>query len=552
MKYKLTKISGLILGLFLVFTACETEESLNITSPDPAFVLQEPGISNIFLNFALQDNPAFLITWIDDVTGATNYTVEMATEPEFLLPIVIGTSSTNSFGMNVADFNTALIDAGVASFSNSAVYMRVLAGSEISNAVTFIVNTYPENNPVIDSPADNFALILLEDSIDSNALTIEWSDPDFGESTSVSVEYTVQSALAGTDFATPITLATGTDIYSLDRTHGEMNSVALNSGLDPEVEGSMELRIMAVFETTSGTVERFSDPITILVTPFENISEASWGVVGSGYNNWGGAGPDGTFYTTSTPNVIVAYVALVTGEIKFRENNDWGNNIGDNGLDGTLEPNGANIPVTTAGRYKIEINLSDNTYTMEPFTWGIVGGAYNNWGATPDAPFFYDYTTDTFKVGVKLSTGEMKFRFNNDWGVNLGDDGADGTLEANGANIAVTEGFYKFTLDLVNNTYMFQAADVWGIIGSAYNNWGATPDFTLTEVNPDIWVAEGVDLVPGELKFRINEDWGVNLGDDGADNTLDPGGANIVITEAGKYRIVLDTNLNTYTLHKIQ
>ena len=34
-----------------------------------------------------------------------------------------------------------------------------------------------------------------------------------------------------------------------------------------------------------------------------------------------------------------------------------------------------------------------------------------------------------------------------------GDDGADGTYEANGANIAVTAGTYDMTLDTVNGTY---------------------------------------------------------------------------------------------------
>ncbi len=534
-----------------MFTACETKESLNITSPDPGFLLQEPGISNIFLNSTLLDNPAFTISWNDEITGATSYDIEMAAETEFLSPSLIGTSATNSFTMSVSDFNSELVNAGISSFSNSPVYMRVLAGGEMSNAITFIVNSYPENNPIIDSPENNFAITLLEDSVDSNALTVEWTDPDFSDLTTVPVDYTVQSALAGTDFANPITLGNGIGIQPLDLTHGQLNSVALNTGIEPEVEGSMEIRIMATFETTSGVVERFSDPITILVTPFQNISEASWGVVGSGYNDWGGAGLDGTFYTTSTANVIVAYVALVTGEIKFRENNDWGNNIGDNGGDGTLEPNGENIP-SVEGRYKIEINLNDNTYTMEPFSWGIVGDAYNNWGATPDAAFSYDYTTDTFKVGVKLIDGSMKFRFNNDWGLNLGDDGGDGTLEENGANLSVSAGFYKFTLDLVNNSYIFQTADLWGIVGDAYNNWGATPDFTFTEVNEGIWLAEVVDLIPGEMKFRLNEAWDVNMGDDGADGTLDDGGANIVITEAGKYRIVLDTNLGTYTLNKVQ
>jgi hypothetical protein len=53
----------------------------------------------------------------------------------------------------------------------------------------------------------------------------------------------------------------------------------------------------------------------------------------------------------------------------------------------------------------------------------------------------------------------MKFRFNNDWGVNLGDNGADGSLEPGGANIAIpSDGTYYITLDTANNTYSISAA----------------------------------------------------------------------------------------------
>jgi hypothetical protein len=40
---------------------------------------------------------------------------------------------------------------------------------------------------------------------------------------------------------------------------------------------------------------------------------------------------------------------------------------------------------------------------------------------------------------------------NDDWGVNYGDDGANGSLEAGGANIAVgTAGIYNVKLDFRN------------------------------------------------------------------------------------------------------
>jgi hypothetical protein len=272
--------------------------------------------------------------------------------------------------------------------------------------------------------------------------------------------------------------------------------------------------------------------------------------VGSGYNNWG-AFADAPFYTTNTDGVYVAYVNLLDGEIKFRENNDWTNNFGDTGVDGTLDAGGDNI-VVTAGDYKITLNLNDNTYSIDAFTWGVVGSGYNDWGgAGPDAKFFYDYTTDTFKVGVKLIDGEIKFRLNNDWGTNYGDTGVDGTLDNGGDNIVVTAGFYMITLDFNTNTYTMEEANLWGIVGSGYNDWGATPDFILTEVNPGIWVAENVTLLDGEIKFRVNEDWGTNYGDTGVDGILDNGGDNIAVT-AGNYIIFLDLtdeSSPTYTIN---
>src|SRR5690606_5599978 len=226
--------------------------------------------------------------------------------------------------------------------------------------------------------------------------------------------------------------------------------------------------------------------------------------------------------------------------------------LGDNDTDGTLEPGGANIPVT-AGDYKITLDLNDNTYTMEAFSWGVVGEAYNDWGAAgPDAKFHYDYTTDTFRVGVRFIDGEMKFRLNNDWGTNFGDTGVDGTLDAGGDDIVVTAGYYAIALDFNAGTYTMEETDLWSVVGSGYNDWGgAGPDFTFTEVNPGIWVAEDVTLVDGEIKFRLNDAWDTDYGDTGADGTLDLGGDNIVVS-AGTYIIVLDLSNEgspTYSLY---
>ncbi|MBL4904919.1 MAG: hypothetical protein JKZ00_02635, partial [Flavobacteriaceae bacterium] len=265
-------------------------------------------------------------------------------------------------------------------------------------------------------------------------------------------------------------------------------------------------------------------------------------VAGSGFNNWG-ATPDAPFYTTDTPGVIVSYVNLVNGEIKFRENNDWAVNYGDDGSGSGLALNGGNIAVT-AGSYKVTLDLNNLTYAIEDFTIGIVGSSYNNWGASPDFGLTYDPYSDVFRGIVTLLDGEMKFRMNNDWGTNYGDDGVDGVLDLNGANIATTAGIYIVTVNLKDLSYSLEEiTSVWGIVGSAYNNWGATPDaqFSRDWSQPfdDIWILKDVTLLDGEYKIRSNNDWGTNYGDDGADGTLELNGANIV-SVAGTYTIVLD------------
>ena len=51
-----------------------------------------------------------------------------------------------------------------------------------------------------------------------------------------------------------------------------------------------------------------------------------------------------------------------------RQNDAWGVNYGDDGNDGTLELNGANIPVS-AGTYNIIFNHASNPPTIEMYQW---------------------------------------------------------------------------------------------------------------------------------------------------------------------------------------
>jgi|GEM_PF-6052970 len=192
--------------------------------------------------------------------------------------------------------------------------------------------------------------------------------------------------------------------------------------------------------------------------------ETGWGIVGSATPN-GWNGPDVPFNTTDIGNVFEAYITLTDGHIKFRKNENWDINFGDNEPDGILDapPNAADIPVI-AGAYKIVLDLNNQTYTIGPDerTWGIVGTATPNGWYGPDINLEFNELSGKWTGNATLVDGEIKFRFDNDWALNYGDGEwgnpiYDGILDAGGANIPIVAGDYFVTLDLNAMTYSLES-----------------------------------------------------------------------------------------------
>ena len=390
-------------------------------------------------------------------------------------------------------------------------------------------------------------LVLNEENAANEVLTLTWTEPDFGFS--AAALYSVQIDVQGGDFSNPQIISVG-GAFDKTFTVEELNAKLLSLSMLPNEEGVASFRIKA---TLSEYQEIYSNTVNITVTPYSSLLDlsTSLGVVGSATpGGWGNENIlDLPFYTTATTNVYVAYVTLRNGEIKFRNNNDWSENWGDDGADGTLDSYGANIAVS-AGTYKIEVNFSSMTYTMEEYSWGIVGSATTNGWGGPDMMFHYNSFQDDWRTVVTLGDGEVKFRFNNDWGVNYGDDGADGTMEANGANIAVSAGHYLVTMNLNTQSYTIEEMDVWGLVGSATaNGWDGPNDKFIPDfgINEGYYYISGAVLTDGEIKVRQNDAWGVNYGDDGNDGTLELNGANIPVS-AGTYNITLNLAANPPTI----
>ncbi len=129
-----------------------------------------------------------------------------------------------------------------------------------------------------------------------------------------------------------------------------------------------------------------------------------------------------------------------------------------------------------------------------------------------------------------------------------------GTFSTSGGNLFVpSAGYYVLKANTNSNTW-YAKQTTWGIIGDAptlSNNWSNDVPMTY-DVATKVWSVT-TTFGPGNFKFRANSDWNDgtnNFGDDGADLSLDYGGANIPIT-AGTHTVILDLHIPgnyTYTI----
>ena len=105
-----------------------------------------------------------------------------------------------------------------------------------------------------------------------------------------------------------------------------------------------------------------------------------------------------------------------------------------------------NIMMTQeAGFYQVDVDLSAKTYTLTPFTIGIIGNATpKGWDGDTDMTYNPEERCWELK-DVALTDGEMKFRHTNDWSLSWGGE-LDNLTTQNGPNIVVAAGTYDIKL----------------------------------------------------------------------------------------------------------
>ena len=154
------------------------------------------------------------------------------------------------------------------------------------------------------------------------------------------------------------------------------------------------------------------------------------------------AGEDGVHFT--------GFMYLNQNGFKFCTQPEWkGTNYGAN-FDTAKDA--ANITMTEeASYYKVDVDLESKSYVLTPITTiGIIGSASpNGWDSDVDMTYV-PYNAETKELGyweikdVPFTSGEIKFRANDDWAINWGGD--TNALTQGGDNISVDAGKYDIKL----------------------------------------------------------------------------------------------------------
>jgi hypothetical protein len=297
--------------------------------------------------------------------------------------------------------------------------------------------------------------VVLKKSDSAVPLVYTWTTSDFGQS--VVISYNVQMDKVGNGFKDPISLGIVNNVTSLTILTSDLNAKLLPMEFDPAKPDpiALEFRVQA-------TINQYVLPVNSAVkgqqiTPyFVKIVYPILFVPGN-YQNWNPADSTTTIASKLSNGKYEGYIYINNDapEYKYTQGNSWTNNWGDNAADGTLDKNGDNIKPGSKGYYKLNVDLPNLKHTYLKTTWSVIGDASGGWDK--DNAMTYDEAQKNWTVTLTLSDGGIKFRANNGWDLNYGDDGTKlGTLKEGGDNITVTAGKYTIIMDLSKPIYKYK------------------------------------------------------------------------------------------------
>jgi len=278
-------------------------------------------------------------------------------------------------------------------------------------------------------------------------------------------EYRVEVCLAGTNFNPAKNVGPSSTKSPIKFTLADLNSALLGLGAASGVPVSVQIRIKSNPKRADYNSDNispyyeyvYSDPVTFTVTPSQAVKSYIYAI--GQFQGWTQSSPEPLVSATSN-GVYIGYINFPAGndqgwllvpDSPVSWANKWGGNesrfnlIG-GGTASLVVDGGDNLPEPGTGYWKITADLNALSVSTEAYSWGIVGDAVGSWDTDQD--MVWNSANERWEKQLSLFAGELKFRLNKNWDVNLGGDGLSGIGSQNGPNIAINSaGTYFITLN---------------------------------------------------------------------------------------------------------
>lgn len=506
-----------------------------LQSPEATFSIKSPlGGSSLVLNDANPSNTALTLVWEDTKSSedGVTYTVQFALpETAFANPIIAGTSNVTNANWSVGDLNTIFLDEMKLPHSvESPIEVRVLASNEeVSNVITLIVTPHVQSvselylNGSFTNWDPTQSVAMTMDDFNIFSLTYQFADGDefnFIES-NTNDDITWQLVTAGSTTLTK---------YGGENISGFVGKFAITVNL---------------ITNTITMKQIFTPDALFLVGSF-----VGWDIGAS-------------LPFTKNGDIFTVNVVLSDGdEIKFVQSNsswdgDWGEDPNNPG--NIIQEGEKNVTGISAGKYKVTVNFSTLTYTMELVTSPdnlYLVGSMTGWDPATSVPFAKT-SENVFTVVYNLPDGaEFKFLEIRDWAGDWGEDpnNAGSIIQEGEKNVSgYAGGKYLITVDYNTQTYNLKSVDKLYLVGSL-TGWDPPTSIPMGEASLGVF-STIIDLPDGaEFKFLPqNTGWDGDWGEDpnNAGRVISEGEVNAKGFSAGKYVISVDFNTLSFKVSSV-
>ncbi len=311
--------------------------------------------------------------------------------------------------------------------------------------------------------ATQTTLVLVQANGANTAVSFAWDKANFGFA--AGINYTLQLAKGGTNFAT----ATSTSVNMETALASTFTVKDLNAKMQDIIPyGSaqqVEARIKA--DVGSNVDPIYSNVLTMTITSYRDIvnyafPQALW--IAGNFQGWS---------PSTAPKIVDKFASGTTGSgydgyinftnaspaFKMVKGPDWPfGDFGTGATPGTLGSNGDLTLSNGAGVYRLTANTAALTWSATKInSWGLTGSSTPlGWPSGPDGTPGQDHdmtfnaTDGTWSVTMNLTVGVIKFRANDAWSINFGDNSpVDNKPDYGGSDIPITvAGNYTVTLDI--------------------------------------------------------------------------------------------------------